>query len=194
MLSITTLYNKNSFIKQNGDVIVDLTKASLEYNKPVKYKSIIIVTYDYVMRPDLIAKATIGDANKLDYILKFNGISNPFSIDVGDILLIPDENEMGAIFKTPDIDDDDAIKKSKVSIVTITSTKDEKRLAMLQAMANKKDILPPNINKPGDQNIKYKDGKIIFGEDITSINKNNCPDTLSRAKLKEKLLTNKIFK
>ena len=42
--------------------------------------------------------------------------------------------------------------------------------------------------------IKYKNGKIIFGEDVTTINKENCPETLTRARVKEKLLQNQIFK
>jgi len=194
MLTIPTIISKNSFTKSNGDVVLDLTKSSFGYNDIIKFKSIRVITDEFVMRPDLVAKATLNDSNKLDYLLKYNGISNPFSIDTGDILLIPNDIEMDNIFKIPDLDFEDANEKKKVTIVKITSKKDEKRLDMLKAMANKKDILPPNINAPGDQNIKYRDGKIIFGEDITSVNKNNCPDNLSRAKLKEKLLTNKIFK
>ena len=101
---------------------------------------------------------------------------------------------MENIFKIPDVDNSDAILKKKSNVIKITSVKDEKRVEMLKSRANKEDILPPNLTKPDDKNIKYRDGKIIFGEDVTTVNKNNCPDNLSRAKLKEKLLTNKIFK
>ena len=35
-------------------------------------------------------------------------------------------------------------------------------------------------------------GKIIFGGDATSISKQDCPTPISRAKLKETLIKNKI--
>ena len=194
MLTIRTLSSKNKFVKGNGDIVLDLTKASIEYTNTVEYQTMIIVTEDYVMRPDLVAKATLGNESKLDYILKLNNISNPFSIDVGDILAIPVDDQMNAIFKTPDVDDLDAIKAEQVNIVKITTVQDQKRIEMLKAQSNKIVVLPPNIVGPGENNIKYRDGKVIFGEDITSINKDNCPDNLSRAKLKEKLLNKKIFK
>lgn len=194
MLSIETLYKKKRFVKPNGEALVDLTKSTLEYLYDPRYKSFVTVTEDFVMRPDLIARATLGNDNKLDYILKFNGVSNPFSIELGEILIVPDDKEMSDQFKNPTVDKNDAVVK-RTSDFTIEpkTAKDVKRLDALKQKTNKDVLFPPNVKKPSDTNIKYKDGKIIFGEDVTTINKENCPETLSRARVKEKLLNKKIF-
>ena len=44
---------------------------------------------DEVTRPDLIALEYYGDQTKTDLILKWNGISDPFSLAPGDVLVIP---------------------------------------------------------------------------------------------------------
>ena len=44
-------------------------------------------------RLDLIAEDQYGDAKQIEYILKFNGISDPFSVQEGDILKIPYEGQ-----------------------------------------------------------------------------------------------------
>lgn len=194
MLNITTLVYKNKFTKEGDVNILDLTKSSLEFKGNIRITKTIIVSSEFVMRPDLIAHAVYGDANKLDYILKFNNISNPFSIAEGDILVIPDVSDMGDAFRMPDVDDADIIKAKHIDIIQVTTVKDKKRIEMLKAKAKKDNILPPNITKPGDKSIRYTNGKIILGGDITSANKKNCETNISRAKIKEKILMNKIFR
>ena len=46
----------------------------------------------YSGRPDLIALDEYGDSSKADIILKFNGISDPFSIIEGEMIKIPRED------------------------------------------------------------------------------------------------------
>ena len=111
MLSIETLFRKNRFVKSKNEVIVDLTRASLEYTSTVDITTFVMVSPDFVMRPDLIAKAVYGDPNKLDYLLKYNSVSNPFSIEVGDVLVVPDLDDMSKQFKTPNVDENDQAKK-----------------------------------------------------------------------------------
>jgi hypothetical protein len=47
------------------------------------------VPKDYVMRPDLISKVIYNNSAYAEIILKYNGISNPFSINEGDMILVP---------------------------------------------------------------------------------------------------------
>ena len=49
----------------------------------------IRVIDDYVARPDLISLAVYGTDQYADIICKINGISNPFELNAGMILLIP---------------------------------------------------------------------------------------------------------
>lgn len=52
--------------------------------------NVISVTKDYVARPDLVSLAVYGDDKYADIICKINGISNPFELNTGMILFIPD--------------------------------------------------------------------------------------------------------
>lgn len=197
MLGPKTLTKKNSFIKENGDLVVDLTKSSFQYVTEPRVINRVLVTNDLEMRADLISKLVYGDDSGFDYILKFNGISNPFSIETGDVLYIPDYFEMNDSFKTPSVDNND---KSKKQVNDVATPQEDKKMqgvkTLLKSLEDKKKQLKsgiaPNVNKPGDQNIKFSEGKIIFGEDVSKTNQNNCPETLSRAKVKEKLLRSKI--
>lgn len=56
--------------------------------------SVYIVEKDYIARPDLIALALYGSDQLADYICKLNGISNPFDLNVGKVLIIPALTEL----------------------------------------------------------------------------------------------------
>lgn len=194
---IETLNNKRYFTKPNGDTVLDLTYSSINNNAAEPREvNMIMVVEDIAMRPDAIAKAVYGDDSKLDFLLKYNGISNPFSIQAGDILVIPDPFEMAKKICMPMADDTSEYNEhvAEFKYLDEQSSIDNARIELLKLKAKNKELLPPNINQPGDQNIKYKNGKIVFGEDITTINKENCPETLTRARVKEKILNSRIFR
>lgn len=197
MLFLETLLKKRYFTKPNGDTVIDLTKSSInmEADTPTEV-NIIMVSDDEAMRPDIIAKSTYGDDSKLDFLLKYNGISNPFSLNTGDVLVIPDPFQMAKMFRTPSADEtaDYNMSIAEFKYMDNLATPDSKRMELLKLKAKNRELLPPNINQPGDKNIKFKNGKVVFGEDVTTINKENCPETLTRARIKEKLLNNQIFK
>lgn len=197
MLFIKTLICKRYFTKPNGDTVLDLTISSIDKTaeSPTEV-SVTVVDQDNVMRPDIIAKKAYGDDGKLDFLLKYNGISNPFSIEPGDVLIIPEPYKMDSIIRTPDADEDYQYKTEIPQFNYIdqaTKAADDKRLDLLAQKARNRELLPPNVNAPGDTNIKYRDGKIIFGEDVTKVSDAKCPETVTRAKLKEKLMRSQIF-
>ena len=55
----------------------------------VAASDIIMVNEYYVARPDLISLAVYGDDKYADFICKYNGISNPFEMNEGDIIYLP---------------------------------------------------------------------------------------------------------
>lgn len=187
MLFIETLLRKNPFKKKNGDEIIDLTKASIEYNIDVPLTGYTVVTEEFIMRADLVAESALGNPSKLDYILKYNGISNPLSLDKGQILYIPDETEMAKAFKKPN--EEQTPEKLEDKILKPKTQKDLKRLDLLKKKAQMDVVLPPNINKDNENNIVMTNDKIILGPNA----KTNCPDNTTRARLKQNLLNKKIF-
>lgn len=56
--------------------------------------SVYIVEQDYIARPDLVALALYGNDQAADFICKLNGISNPFDLNEGMVLIIPALTEL----------------------------------------------------------------------------------------------------
>jgi hypothetical protein len=61
--------------------------------------SYVTVTKDYIARPDLVSLAMYGTDQYGDIICKVNGISNPFELNAGMTLLIPDLQMVLSTFK-----------------------------------------------------------------------------------------------
>jgi len=87
---INSIDKKPLFKRPDGIEIKDLTASmfNLQTSNDVTY-NIYRVPKDFAMRPDLIAAAVYHNSLYAEIILKYNGISNPFSINEGDIILIP---------------------------------------------------------------------------------------------------------
>lgn len=198
MLILNVLSNKYFVSKENGDFLRDITRSSVDRKKLAELTSrnIVLVDSFSVMRPDLIANQVYGKQNNFDLLLKYNGISNPFSLEEGRILLVPDRDNLKSILKIPNvIKDIGDVKIDNVESIFVNpkTTQDKKRLEMLKKQSKGNQVLPSNVNKKGDKNIKVKDGRLVFGEDVTAINKNNCPEPISRANLKKALIKNNLF-
>lgn len=128
-----------------------------------------IVTEDQVGRIDLISLQYYRSADYCDYILKWNGISNPFSIKFGDVLNIPNNRAALKVIKEIKVlnsTNEPSIRDQFIDTKRLP-VKDAKRIEYLQRKAAQKpngakQILPPNILKEGDINIKIGNGKIII--------------------------------
>ena len=140
------------------------------------------VTADYAMRPDLISYYAYGVDLYADIIMKANGISNPFAIQEGDLILIPDLQAFKYFYQKP--------KPSKKEIEDVKrgyidkerfSKPTEERLKKLQQLANSKKngsptITPSNKLKPGESAVTTKGGALIFAEYKSKQNKNTIKD------------------
>jgi hypothetical protein len=75
----------------NTTLCKDLFSKVLDYSKISVFDcKVVEVTKDYIARPDLISLAVYGTDKYADIICKINGISNPFELNTGMILFIPD--------------------------------------------------------------------------------------------------------
>jgi len=140
------------------------------------------------MRPDIIADYYYNNPNYLDVLCKYNGISNPFSLYTGQVLIVP-KNPASFFKNAINIIDKGSVKA--IPNIVPASTADTSRLKYLSnKMATK---VAPNVTLPKDQNIRIKDGNIIFGADITNVNKADCPTPISRSKVLKSIIEAKIF-
>jgi hypothetical protein len=199
-----TIFDLKPVIQQNGESIIDLTYPSVRYNYDPYIEGIVIVNELLEMRPDLVSRSAYGTTTFWDMILKFNGVSNPFSICKDDIFLIPEVDSMREQMATSGAKNviADSIRSQYIDVSK--KAKSDPKLAELEkkrkeAQAKKAEgigvasvnNLPPNIAEEGDKEIIIKGGKIYFGPDISK-GKNECEIPLSKSEFIAKLIKNKI--
>lgn len=197
MIELAIFGKKENFTKTNGDSVVDLTRRSISFRGvTVNQGKTYVVEEGLQMRGDLISKIFYQTSGFLCLLLKYNGISNPFAIDVNDILKMPDGSVLSSMLATPDkLNGSDnnwttsTRKKKKPQFISPATKQDQKRLEYL-AIKYGTAVAPTTAAK--DTSVKIVNGKVVFGSGVTSIKKEDCPDPISRTKLLTTLLKNKI--
>jgi len=146
-----------------------MTEPIIIFNDKVQVIATHTVTADEIGRIDLIADGYYRNIDKAELILKYNGISNPFSINEGDVLLIPDDSLRLVKWKRVNPMASEEISELNIRDQFVNSKRlterDAKRVEYLKRKAAQKangssEILPPNILKPGEKNIIIENGKI----------------------------------
>lgn len=124
-----------------------------------------VVDADESGRPDLIALQYYGDQSKLDMILKWNGISDPFSINEGDVLEIPSPNTNFFKLERPREFENNPVKQQFVDGKRLTK-KDQRRLDALKKKYGKENLLPPNVIPVGKKNYEFVGSRIRMGAQV----------------------------
>jgi hypothetical protein len=201
---ILTIFDIKPIIQINGEQIRDLTYPSVRYNFSPFATGVVAMNDKMVVRPDLVSRAGYGNDSYWDMILKYNGYSNPFAIDVDDVFLIPSLDDMKEQI-TPSASQDviaDTVRKQyidvskkakldpKVAAAELKRREAQKKLAE-GAAAPSTNNLPPNIAEEGDREIIVKGGKVYFGPDI-SRNKQACETPLTKSEFISKLIKNRL--
>lgn len=157
--------DKKSIVEIEGENIIDLTEPC--FNE-VKSNNIIYtlrkVPYNMIMRMDLVSNAQYGNDEFTDVLLKYNDISNPFTLNYNDILYIPSsETVANDLTKIIDNEVDNAelirnyhkyIDKSKVPS-NVGSQKNEVSIS--------KNYTEANIAQEETEPIIMRNGRIYFG-------------------------------
>lgn len=149
-----------------------LTEPTILFEYNTGHIAVHTVEPDEVGRPDVISNMYFNDTDYVDYILKYNKISNPFSISEGDILFIPDVDAPLVKWKKAKSIDTETLQyvdsiRSQFLDTKRLSVKDAKRVEYLKEKAAKlkngsKEILPPNILKSDETNIDITDRSITI--------------------------------
>lgn len=196
MLAFDILLKKGTVTDSKNNLILDLTNNSIKptFINDTKIVKVVLVSDDFEMRPDLVAKATMGSTSYADILMKFNGISNPYSLASGTYIFVPDINSVVTTM----------IDQSKISVPLRNivfnpdklSNKDKARLLYLEEKAasykNAGSALPPNFDPNGNSEVTVKDGKIIFGDNV-SLPIDKCTlQPITVAQFKSKILAQQI--
>lgn len=79
----------------------DLCVSSLNGAAKITEYKLVTVTNEYIARPDLVSLAMYGTDEYADIICKVNNISNPFELNAGMELIIPNFGNISNVFKRP---------------------------------------------------------------------------------------------
>jgi len=154
--------------------IWDLTKSSVSFaGATINIKTIYIVQ-DYVqMRPDLVAAINMGSQNKVGSLLKINSISNPFSLKLGKVLIVPEDSTVSDIFNINKLTSQAQASSNTNTNPNQVFRKNQEQKKFEVSSGRKKFLqdkiknqpamsLPPNVTQPGDQTVIKSNGFIIF--------------------------------
>lgn len=156
---------KNKKLNTEGDKI-NLAQPTMLFRSldPSEYVMVAkhTVSNDDVVRPDLIAVKHYNSTSGLDIILKFNGISDPFSIMPGETLWIPIDSIPYYKLETPAMYEDNPIKNQFIQSKRLSTT-DKRRLEALKIKYNKENLLPPNVIPVGRKNYEFDGTNVRLG-------------------------------
>jgi len=185
MLNIdTNQRNKNIFNPEpsgNRFGIWDLTESSIRIDSGFRFSGLHTIKSDEVMRPDLISHRKFGAQGKCGTLMKVSGISNPFAIDQGDVLFIPEESSIELAFEkrkeisfaTPgESNSNQRFRKSQQSKKFSVSKGREEYLNLAKSNIRNRTTgtLPPNVLDVGERGTVTRSGLIFLGPDTTSPN------------------------
>ena len=175
-MNIKSLTLKNKLIiDKTGEGYWDLTAPSFIYDSDLGVKSLHYVMPDQVGRMDKISQIYFGSGEFIDAICVVNNIFNPFSVNEGDILVIPNLSRKDLVYKRPN----PATRPNDVQEAYVDtgrqSEKDQSRIQRLIEKAKTKEAgvkqpMPPNMLQPGQEAKTFNGGKIKLGTNLPSRN------------------------
>jgi len=194
MLISKLLRVKKLFTIDSGESIVDLISATFKFGEnDVSAGPAVISEYEQ-MRPDLVSERLYSTQDNWEIILKFNGISNPFSLDIGEVILAPPYTDIQKMIIPPKLvveKGTEPAKKNEDSTIKPKSTKDKQRLESLRSKVS--EVLPPNINLTGAKNVKVVDGRVILGGDMTQTSSTATNQSSTRSRVQDQLKNTNNF-
>ena len=189
-----TIDKKNTITDRNGNSILDLTKSIFSSGSGlIKDYEVVKVTDHFHMRPDLVSYAMYETDQYAEYILKFSGISNPFTLNDDEVLLIPNDSQAEGMMAVNNEDDQNDIKKGIVAQIRnyykfvnqefksdSTSYKNLENMNIPSGIIDttqQKEYIVPYISEDGRTAVTVRGGKMYFGEDSGVVSANNATST-----------------
>jgi hypothetical protein len=150
---------KNEMLR-NGETMVDFLSNNflVNYFDPqLEVARLILVEERHLCRLDLLSYEAYQSIDYVDIIMKFNQITNPFSMQIHDLIVCPTKASANRFYQQEPMRNDKLILDTKALFIdpTRASQKDKARLEQLQKIADKRkngsrEIKPANLLKTGE--------------------------------------------
>ena len=171
------LFDLKSEMLQNGEMVIDFLENNFEvnyYSTNLIINRIMLVEERHLGRLDLLAYEAYGDVNSIDILMKFNQICNPFSMELYDIIAVPDEKSAREFYKKEKLATPQMVKDTKALFIdpTRASKKDQARIKQLEELANKRangasEVKPTNLLRNGEVPFSTDGTRLIFAPSIS---------------------------
>ncbi len=171
-MDIKSLTLKNRLtVDKTGEQYFDLTAPSFKYIAEQGVKALHYVTVDQEARVDKISEIYFGTGQYVDAICIVNNIFNPFSLQEGDILVIPNLNQLDLLYRRPNPASRPSETLAQYVNTDVQSEIDQSRVQrLIQKAKTKKDgvkaPIPPNMLQQGQDAKIYEGGKILLGANL----------------------------
>lgn len=172
-MNIKSIELKNTLVDQRtGEEYLDLTAPSFEYNAEFGIIGIHYVMPDQAGRIDLISNQYFGSGKYIDAICILNNIRNPFAVEEGDVLFIPNVStrEKDVYFRPKTASRPNEVQAQYID-TDRQSQKDQSRIERLAAKGKGKKggvqaPLPPNVLQQGQSGKSFDAGAILLGSNL----------------------------
>jgi hypothetical protein len=175
-MNIKSLALKNKLIdEKTGEFYYDLTAPSFIYDADLGVRAVHYVLPDQEGRIDKISEIYFGSTEFIDAICVVNNIFNPFSVQEGDVLIIPNLRRPDLVYKKPSVISRPTTTQEPFIDTGRQTQKDQSRVQRLIQKAKEKkngvsSPLPPNMLQPGQSTKVFEGGEIKLGTNLPSRN------------------------
>lgn len=187
---VHTIDTKKTIKDIKGNDIIDLTPSIFSrYSSALEGYRTIKMDEVHEMRPDKVSFDVYGDTNYTEMVLKYSGISNPFSLDRNDIIMLPEMESIHAQTAKELEDETEEIEKSNIKNYYKFSNNYNPDKSSYDDLANKviesgvkenkeEDYMVPYISDDGATAITIRNGRMYFGEDAGPSAANNMDEKI----------------
>lgn len=135
MLFHTVLNNKKEIYSDwLQDNIKNLCDSTFRIPDSYQYE-IMEISEKYVARPDILSLDVYGDSLYSDLLCKLNGISNPFELNKGMLMIIPSPDTIMSFMKTVS---NEEMELNENESIPVSKSKKEKRKANESIIGDKR--------------------------------------------------------
>jgi hypothetical protein len=143
MIRHTVLNNKTEIYSDwLQETVINLNDSSFQIPDTYDFE-ILEVTERYIARPDLLSKDIYGDSIYSDLLCKLNGISNPFELNEGMIMVIPSPDCIMDFMKTPTNEECDSFVSNDIN-KPVSKQKNDKRKANESIISDSRFVIDRN--------------------------------------------------
>lgn len=191
MLKSQLISIKKEIVNSVGDTLTDLIQSSFKFPKKLLRSSMSRVGEYESMRPDLVSMRVYGTQDGWDLLLKYNAISNPFSISEGDLLYTVGYSELKGLITEPiEISERTEKKESNFEPIIPGANMDPGRRRNLEI---KNTSLPPNLSSNPGSAVQAEGSNLVLGAGNTEGANVAESESLARTRSKSALLKNKFL-